>query len=55
MKEVPNPNYNPQKELSPENFPTTLSEGSMAKKIENTLNSMIVSGKIQALYLQYIL
>jgi len=54
IKEEPNPNYNPLKTLSPENFPTRLAEGSVAKKIENALKEMTESGQIKDLYHQYI-
>ena len=54
IKEEPNPKYNPQEKLSPENFPTRLVEGSIAKKIAEALKKMKESGQIEALYRQYI-
>ena len=54
IKEEPNPNYNPQEKLSPENFPTRLVEGSIAKKIADALKKMKASGQIETLYRQYI-
>jgi len=54
IKEEPNPNYNPQAPLSPENFPTRLVEGSIAQKIAEALKKMKESGQIDVLYRQYI-
>lgn len=55
IEEEPNPNYNPQQTLSPENFPTRLVKGSISEKISTALQKMQESGKTTALYRQYIL
>lgn len=51
--EAPNPHFKPSQELSPTNFPVTLSTDSKAFQIEKILREMKESGETDAIYKQY--
>lgn len=52
--EEPNPSYNPEKAISAENFPYRLSKTSLAYRVAGEMIRLQASGRVSALYHQYI-
>ncbi len=50
FKEMPNPNYDESKVLSPDNFPTIIDQGSVAYKLSKALADMKSEGRTAKIY-----
>ena len=53
IKEIPNPNYDPSKKLSPRNAPKILDPNSVAAKLGKALEKLMKSGETEKIYQKY--